>query len=76
MYVYMQKHWKDKDPKVIEDLERRWMERNSKWLDADRRTPTRVTMAYCYDCDVDPDSISDQLDWDFFSGVAPEEERE
>ena len=74
MFVWMQEYWKGRDPAVIKEVERRWTERNAKWLDNERRTPTRVSMAYCYNCDVEPEVLKDELDWSFFSGTAPEED--
>ena len=75
MFSYMKENWKDKDPKLAKELERNWTERNSRFLDNERRTPTRVSMAYCYNCDVPPEALKDELDWGFFSGTAPEAER-
>ena len=75
MFSYMKENWTNKDPKVAKELERNWTERNSRYLDNERRTPTRVSMAYCYNCDVPPEALKDEIDWSFFSGTAPEDER-
>ncbi len=32
-------------------------------------------MAYCYNYDVQPEQLKDELDWEFFSGTAPEDMR-
>ena len=74
MYAYIQKYWKSKSDKEVEAAEKRWTERNSKWLDGDSRTPTRVSKAYCFDCGIDPEVIAEEMDWDFFGGEAPEED--
>ena len=74
MFVWMQEYWKNKDPKEIKEVERRWTERNAKFLENEKRSPTRISMAYCYDCDVKPEELRDQLDWEYFSGTAPEED--
>ncbi len=74
MFVWMREYWKSKGPKEIKEVERRWTERNAKFLKNERRTPTRISMVYCYDCDVTPEALRDELDWEFFSGTAPKED--
>ena len=75
MFAYVQECWKGKDAKTMAKVEKRWSEKNAKWLDNERRSPTHVSMAYCYNCDVQPEQLKDELDWEFFSGTAPEDMR-
>ncbi len=74
MFVWMQEYWKNKDLKEIKEVERRWTERNAKFLKNKRQTLTRIALAYCYNCDVTPEALRDELNWEFFSGTAPEED--
>ncbi len=75
MFAYVQEFWKGKDAKIMAEVEKRWTKKNAKWLDNERRSPTHVSMAYCYDYNVGPEQLTSQLDWDFFSGEASEDMR-
>ena len=65
MYSYVCKYWKKMDPAVFKDTMDHWTERNKRWLDGDH-TPKRISALYCQNVDCSMETVTDQLDWNFF----------
>ena len=65
MYAYVSKYWKKLDPEVYKANMAHWKEKNQRWLDNDK-TPKRVSALYCENARCNMDTVTDQIDWDFF----------
>ena len=65
MYSYVRKYWKNLDPEVYKANMAHWTEKNQRWLKNDL-TPKRVSALYCENSRCDMDTVTNQIDWDFF----------
>ena len=75
-YAHILEYWKSRDPADVKAAQERWLDRNKKWLDGDRRTPRKVAMTYCQDIGFDVNKLVDEIDWEFFDGVECDSDEE
>ena len=74
MAVWLLRYFKDKsNADAMAAAETRWVDRNKKFLPRDDRTPRTILANYCAEMEFTTDKVEDELDWDFLSASAGED---